>query len=140
MFTQKRPERLVIGQVLDERAAQKPTSGGSSETEKKDPTVLPAAFSAIRGRGLRRTVGSQAGLAKERHYLRIESVDSLGVVEPSHRHARDAKTADPRELVGNLLGRSDQWQRTPAGDEGTCLLRDDLRRQAPRPAADPRRR
>jgi len=33
MFTQKRPERLVIGQVLDERAAQKPTSGGSSETE-----------------------------------------------------------------------------------------------------------
>ncbi len=102
MFTQKRPERLVIGQVLDERAAQKPTSGGSSETEKKDPTVLPAAFSAIRGRGLRRTVGSQAGLAKERHYLRIESVDSLGVVEPSHRHARDAKTADPRE-GGRLL-------------------------------------
>src|SRR6202043_1527304 len=95
-----------------------------------------AAFSAIRGRGLRRTVGSQASLTKERHYLRIESVDSLGVVEPPHRHARDPKTADPRELVGNLLGRSDQWQRTPAGDEGTCLLRDDLRRQAPRPAAD----
>jgi len=33
MFTQKRPERLVIGKVLDERAARKPTSGGSSETE-----------------------------------------------------------------------------------------------------------
>jgi hypothetical protein len=37
--SQKRPEHLVIGQVLDERAAQKPASGGSSEIEKKDPTA-----------------------------------------------------------------------------------------------------
>src|SRR5882724_5878020 len=44
-FTQKRPERRTIGQVLDESAAQKPTSGGSSETEKKDPTVSPTGSS-----------------------------------------------------------------------------------------------
>lgn len=50
MFTQKRPERLVIGKVLDERAAQKPTSGGSSETEKKDPTVLRGVFGFTRSR------------------------------------------------------------------------------------------
>jgi hypothetical protein len=36
----------MIGQVFDECAAQKPTSGGSSETEKKDPTVSPTGSSS----------------------------------------------------------------------------------------------
>jgi hypothetical protein len=69
MFTQKRPERLVIGKVLDERAARKPTSGGSSETEKKDPTVLPAAFPAIAG-------AAYAGLSARRPAWRRSGITS----------------------------------------------------------------
>src|SRR4051812_42470925 len=39
MFTQKAPAALMEGQLLDALLGQKPTSGGSSDTEKNEPTA-----------------------------------------------------------------------------------------------------
>ena len=40
-LTQKVPARRIDGQVFDSRPTQKPTSAGSSDTEKKAPTATP---------------------------------------------------------------------------------------------------
>ena len=43
MLTQKRPTFSIRGQLPDDLAGKKATSGGSSETEVKEPTTIPTA-------------------------------------------------------------------------------------------------
>jgi hypothetical protein len=45
MFTQNFPADSMRGQLDDDLPGQKPTSGGSSDTEKKDPTARPTGCS-----------------------------------------------------------------------------------------------
>jgi hypothetical protein len=39
---QKLPVRSMRGQVVEDLSGKKPMSGGSSETEVKDPTTIPS--------------------------------------------------------------------------------------------------
>ena len=41
ILTQKRPTCAMRGQLLDVLAGKKATSGGSSETDVKEPTTMP---------------------------------------------------------------------------------------------------
>ena len=41
MLTQNAPERSISGQLVESRPGKNPTSGGSSDTEEKDPMVIP---------------------------------------------------------------------------------------------------
>ena len=44
----KRPSGAIWGHVVDDRATQKPTRGGSSEMEKNEPMARPTARSSSR--------------------------------------------------------------------------------------------
>jgi hypothetical protein len=46
MFTQKDPAALIWGQDFDCLATHRPTSGGTSEIEKNDPTDRPVGLRA----------------------------------------------------------------------------------------------
>ena len=47
MLTQKCPDSLIVGQVRDERAGQKETSAGCSETEVNELHVTPTGEPAL---------------------------------------------------------------------------------------------
>jgi hypothetical protein len=42
ILTQKRPAERILGQLVELRSGRKATSGGSSDTEVKEPTAMPA--------------------------------------------------------------------------------------------------
>ena len=54
-LTQKCPARSIIGQVEEPLSGRKPTSGGSSETEEKVPTIRPTGSPSGVDRGDRAT-------------------------------------------------------------------------------------